>query len=192
LDEFVGVFDRNGLQKANPIFDRDKLDWINGEYIRQLKIDELSSKFRRFGDHPVGGKVQSSKLLEDVDSKCLNEITSLVQDRIKTLREFETLAGFFFKKPKVDKKLFGKNWEEHIKSVSMVLEKIDEWKLDNINKALMALIKDKGFKTGKFFMSLRIAITGSKFTPPINESIEILGKEETLERLKRVLNINKY
>ncbi|MBU0569943.1 glutamate--tRNA ligase [Patescibacteria group bacterium] len=177
LDEFVKVFDRNGLQKANPIFDRNKLDWMNGEYIRKLKVDELSLKLMAYG----------LKLLENVDGERLDKIVSLAQDRIKTLKEFETLAGFFFKKPKVDKKLFGENWEKHIEGALSVLEETKEWNLDNINKVLMALVEEKEFKTGKFFMSLLIAICGSKFTPPINESIEILGKEETVERLK-ILN----
>ncbi len=177
LDEFVKAFDRNGLQKANPIFDRNKLDWMNGEYIRQLSVGKLSSKF----------KVQSSKLLKNVDGERLDKIVSLAQNRIKTLKEFETLAGFFFKKPKVDKKLFGENWKKHIEGALSVLEATKEWNLDNINKALMAHVEKKDFKTGKFFMSLRIAICGSKFTPPINESIEILGKEETLIRLRKLI-----
>ena len=175
LDEFVDVFEKNGLQKANPIFDRNKLDWMNGEYIRKLKIGELSSQFAICN-------LQFAKVGENKKFK----ITSLVQDRIKTLKDFEILAGFFFAKPKVDKKLFGENWEKHIQGALLVLDRIDRWDLDNINKALMALVEEKKYKTGKFFMSLRIAICGSKFTPPINESIEILGKEETLSRLKNL------
>lgn len=59
--------------------------------------------------------------------------------------------------------------------------------MDNINKVLMEEILKNGFTTGPFFMDLRVAITGKKFTPPINESMEILGKEETIKRVKKVL-----
>ena len=59
-------------------------------------------------------------------------------------------------------------------------------KLETLNEKFMEVVKAKGYKTGDFFMSLRVAITGSKFTPPINDSIIILGKEETINRIKSV------
>lgn len=157
LEEFVKVFDIKGLQKANPVFNRDKLDWFNGEYIRKLSIDQLVKKL---------GLESSEKN---------KSIVVLVQDRIKKLTDFNTLAGFFFERPKVDKKLLGKNYKEHLSAAFKAIEK--DIPLDQVPK-------DHNFKVGDFFMDLRIAMAGSKFTPPINESIEILGKEESLERLK--------
>jgi len=112
----------------------------------------------------------------------------LVKDRIKTLREFGSLAGFFFEQPKVNLKLLGKNFETHLNSALKTLESIEFWKKEKIDERLLSLIKEKRFKTGDFFMDLRIAITASRFTPPINESIVILGKKETLKRIKEVLN----
>ena len=175
--EFVKLFSLERVRSAGPIFDTDKLNWMNGEYIRQLSVDELSSKF----------KVQSSKFKEFEKAKQL-EITLLVQDRIKTLSEFDSLAGFFYKSPKVNNRLLGKNYKDHLKKAIDVLSKFSKWSLENINKSLMGIIEKEEFYTGEFFMDLRIAITGSKKTPPINESIEILGKSETITRLEKVLN----
>jgi len=175
-NEFVKLFSLERVRSAGPIFDTNKLDWMNGEYIRQLSVDELNSKF----------KVQSSNFGKFEEAKQL-AITMLVRDRIKTLSEFDSLAGFFYKSPKVNNRLMGKNYKDHLKMAVDVLDKFDKWDLENINKGLMGAIEKEEFSTGKFFMDLRIAITGSKNTPPINESIEILGKSETIKRLKKVL-----
>jgi glutamyl-tRNA synthetase len=99
----------------------------------------------------------------------------------------ENIAGFFWNDPEVDKSLFGENYKEHLDFAVMVIESLKDWNLETLNEKLMEGIKEKGFKVGDFFMTLRIAITGVKFTPPINDSIVILGKEETLTRLGRVV-----
>ena len=84
--------------------------------------------------------------------------------------------------------MLGKNWVEHLQAAHNIIENLDSWDLENLNDNLMKKIEKKGFKTGDFFMDLRIAIAGSKFTPPINDSIVILGKEETLKRINKILS----
>jgi glutamyl-tRNA synthetase len=176
LDSFVKAFDPKGFQKSNPIFNRDKLDWFNGYYIRKLSDAELCEKFVSI--NPKFSKLPKSDQLA---------ITLLVKDRIKKLSDFESFAGFFFEKKEIDKSLFGDNYEKHLLDTIEVIEKLDDWKLENLNEKLMARVTEKGYKTGDFFMTLRIAITGAKFTPPINDSMIILGKEETLNRLCRLI-----
>ncbi|HJX46117.1 MAG TPA: glutamate--tRNA ligase [Patescibacteria group bacterium] len=178
LEEFVETFNPKGLQKSNPIFNKDKLNWFNREYVRKLPVEELNSKF----------ETQNSKFAKMDKSKQL-EITNLVRERIEKLEDFNELTGFFFETPKVSKSLLGKNYEKHLSSTLDVFVTIENWKIDEINTKLMQEITKQGFKTGDFFMDLRIAITGSKFTPPINESIVILGKEESLSRIKKTLSI---
>jgi glutamyl-tRNA synthetase len=112
------------------------------------------------------------------DLELIAKITPLIKERIQKLSEFKSLANFFFENPNLDKKLFGKKYVDHI---SKAIEAI------NSNKELIEVAKENNFKVGDFFMDLRIAISGNKVTPPFNESIEILGKEKTLERLKIAL-----
>lgn len=176
LQEFVDAFNSDGFQKSNPIFNRDKLDWFNGEYIRQLSDSDLISKFDSL--NPEFGKTEKNKKLE---------ITKLLKDRIKKINDINTLGGFFFEKPVVDEKLFGKEYKKHLSDAASVIESLDDWKLENLNEKLMGIVKEKGYKTGDFFMSLRIAVTGAKFTPPINDSIIILGKEEAGKRIKKLI-----
>jgi glutamyl-tRNA synthetase len=178
LSEFVEHFDINGFQEANPRFLVDKLDWFNGEYIRKLTDENLCEKFRAL--NPKFPKFPKPIQLS---------ITKLVKDRIKKISDFDSFAGFFLERPKVDVKLLGSDYKSHLSDTVSVLESVTDWKLENLNGKLMEKIQEKGYKTGDFFMDLRIAITGSKFTPPINESIEILCKKETLARLESVLTL---
>lgn len=170
LEEFVKYFDNSGLQSSNPIFNREKLDWFNGQYIRQLSDESVTQKF----------EVRNSKF-DALDKTKKIEITKLLKERITKLGDIDTLAKFFWERPEVDTTLFGENYKEHLAKA------IDGIKDD---RDLMDVVKENNFKTGDFFMSLRIAITGMKFTPPINESIVILGKDESVYRLKSVLNKN--
>lgn len=174
LDEFVQAFDQNGVQKANPIFDTNKLDWFNGEYIRSKSDEEFLELLKPFA--PI-----------NADESKIKQIVPLIKDRIKRLSDFESFAGFFFEEKTIDKTLFGENYKEHINVAISVIESLKDWNLEVLNEKLMEKVKESGFKTGDFFMSLRIAITGTKFTPPINDSMIILGKEETLKRIKSML-----
>ncbi|KKP38340.1 glutamate--tRNA ligase [Candidatus Woesebacteria bacterium GWC2_33_12] len=163
LNSFVKDFDQKGFQKSNPVFNREKLDWFNGDYIRKLSTEEL---------------IQKLNLENTAKNK---SIVGLIQGRIKKLSDFNSLANFFFEKPELDKKLFGENYKLHLEKAIEGIEK---------ERDLMEVVKENNFKTGDFFMDLRIAITGAKFTPPINESIAILGKEEALKRLCTILEPN--
>ncbi len=173
LDDFVKLFDIGGFQKSNPIFNRKKLEWFNSEYIRQMKPEILKVKILEF----FNGKYPEDRV---------EKIIPLIQTRIKTLKEFETLAGFFFKTPKVDKSYFGKGYKKHLRGALTELENAD-WEREKIDKVLLGLIDRSGFNTGNFFMDLRVAICGSRFTPPINDSVVILGKKESLSRIRYAL-----
>ena len=112
---------------------------------------------------------------------------NVLKDRITKISDLGNLAGFFWETLEVDTKLFGENYENHLKSALEIIKGIDDWKLEKLSDKLMSEVKSKSYKTGDFFMDLRIAITGKKFTPPINESMIILGKKETLKRIKQAL-----
>jgi nondiscriminating glutamyl-tRNA synthetase len=174
LKEFVEKFDLKRVRHAGPIFNMQKLDWINGEYIRNTSDSKLSSLTYKF----YKGKYPKSKI---------EKIIPLIKERINKLSEFETLAGFFFKEPKIKKNLFEKDWEKHLESASKALESVDKWSGKAVDTALLKSVGENKYKTGQFFMNLRIAITGNRVTPPINDSIVLLGKKDTIKRLKRLV-----
>lgn len=169
LKEMIEFFNIHGFQDANPRFFLAKLDWFNGEYIRNLSDRKLCDDFSKLSP-------EFKALEQDIKIK----IANLLKERIKKVSDIRILGKFFWERPKVDISLFDDLYKEHLKKAIEGIEK---------NRDLMEVVKENNFKTGNFFMSLRIAITGMKFTPPINESMEILGKEESLLRLKLVLDL---
>lgn len=172
LDQFVENFDSDGFQKANPIFNRDKLDWFNQQYIQKLSKHEFVS-------HVSNASVYHN---EPNFNEIVSGTASFMPSRMTTLKDYDETAGFFFKWPKPDD--FSPSSINHLVDAKSTLEKVDDWDKEHIDKVLLGLIAQRGYKTGDFFMDLRVAITGSKYTPPITDSIAILGKEETLKRLE--------
>ena len=171
LEEFIKLFDLKDLSPAGPVFNLEKLDWLNGVYIRETENLKLKTQIFEFCQ---------KKYPEDLIEKTI----PLIKDRIKKLSDYQELAGFFFETPKINKNLFEKNAKLQLQQAMEILSGIGKWEKGEIEKVLNQLIKKRGWGTSQFFMNFRIAITGSKITPPITDSVAILGKEETLKRLR--------
>lgn len=167
LDEFVKEFDPRGFQKSNPVLNQKKLDWFNGHYIRAKSDTELL------------------QLIKPYLPEITPEIIPLIKDRITTLADAKSLASFFFTRPDLPNLPNHPN-HPYLQSALEVLSGVS-WTKEDIEKALLEKIKSQGWKTGDFFMSLRLAICGSKITPPLTDSMLILGRGEVINRLK--LNI---
>lgn len=177
LDEFIKHFDLSRVRKAGPVFDNKKLDWINGEYIRRKEDKELT-------------RLISEYITGDMSLEFLEKLVPLIKERITKLSEASDLLEFFWQIPSINKELFeNPDAGRHIASARRALGEVKEWNLENINKSFEEQINNEGFKKGDFFMSLRLAITGKRITPPINESIEILGQDQVLYRLEQAENV---
>ncbi len=166
IDEMIQVFDLKDVQTTAPIFDIEKLKWMNGEYFRKYQISNIKYQIYEFYD-----KKYPLEMIE--------KTWPLVRERMKTLKEFESLAGFFFERPKeyerqVDKKLL---------TLSRKSLELSDWNHDAMEKAIRGSAQKSGMKAKVLFMELRIAVTGKSVGPPLLESLEILGREETLSRL---------
>jgi glutamyl-tRNA synthetase len=168
VEDMIRVFDLTQIQTTAPVFDLEKLRWMNGEYIRAKTNDELESLLIDFGALKKGAA-------DDVVKKVL----PLVKERIKTLGEFAALSEFFFKRPKkLERKLDAKR-------IALVREALSasEWTHGAMEAAIRAAADKEGEKAKDVFMELRVAVTGSSVGPPLLESLEVLGREETLARL---------
>jgi glutamyl-tRNA synthetase len=182
FDEFLGLFEIEDIKSSAPVFDLEKLRWMNGKYLRSLSVSELKEKIKK----------QNSKL-EEVDDDYLTKIIPLVQERLKTLNEFEELTKFFFEEPCVDSKLIvqkGKSVQETasiIKSINNQLSTISNssWNAESLEQICRDFVKDNpNWTTKDLFMTLRIALTGETATPPLFETMEVLGRENSLHRLQ--------
>jgi len=181
LDEFVEHFDSKGFQKSNPVFNKQKLDWFNDQY----KLKKSPAEFIRYVS---GASVYAGepKFGESVAASAV-----VVYPRVTNLSEFDTYMKPFYVEPETAKLTLGPNSREHLIAAYGALSSLKEWTKEGIDKVLIAIVKDKGFNTGSFFMDFRIAVTGEKFTMPINDFVayyaKVFGKKNILERLKKAL-----
>jgi glutamyl/glutaminyl-tRNA synthetase len=172
LEEYIQVFDLKDIQKTAPVFDPVKLEWMNGEYVRQAQNLKLKTQIYEF---------YKRRLPE----KTIDKTIPLIKERIKKFSDYLPLCEFFFKQPLTyESDLSDK--KELLKSIRGELEKISDWKADIIGESMQNLTKKLGIKNSEFFMILRVAITSKKISPPLNESMEILGREECLKRINEL------
>lgn len=174
LEEFVKKFDINGFGDANPRFLEEKLLWFNSQYLQNLSDEDFAFVSRPFVN-------------EKISDEILLKIAPLVKSRIKKLSELDKFVEYIYtiKDPLPQTP----NYKEHIEEALHTLKNITDWSLENINNSLMEVVSKKQFKTGKFFQDLRGTIAGSPVSPPINESMEILGSLPTISRLENGLRM---
>ncbi len=181
LSDFVEEFANGSLQTANSIFNRKKLDWFNGHYLRQKNSEELFKLLRPFAP-------------EEFSDDLIKKTIPLVKDRIVKLADYAGLVEFLVVEPKVEVKLLLEKGEKdknliakQIEKSLSELEQTKPWVAKALEEKLRNLADKEGYHVGHFFMALRIAITGKTATPPLFESMEILGKEKTISRLQSVI-----
>jgi len=167
VEEMISVFDISQLKTSAPIFDVEKLRWMNGEYLRQMPDTELMQVLYAFDE----------KIPHD-DVKMI-QILPLVKERIKTLAEFWSLAKFFFEKPTE----FEKPVDITRKDITKAALTVTDWNHTAMEKSIRDASEKANEKARDVFMELRLAVTGKTVGPPLLESLEVLGKEETLKRL---------
>ncbi len=168
---------------TGPVFDLVKLTSINGKYIRMLSDDELYDRLQPY-------------LPDDMERERVRKIIPVLKDRLTRLGEFVELTGFFFGPPPdydatllVPKKGTPENALDALTRVRVLLSELPEpWTHDEWESGMRALATELGMKPGDLFMILRVAVTGSTVSPPLYESMEILGKDDVLARVNIALS----
>ena len=197
IKEFVEIFDLKDLNKSSGVFNREKLIWFNKQYINNLTTDELIKKYGEWHIKYGGDKnlrAEISKKGEDYLAEAIN----LVKERIRLLSEFdEELRLFYFQPPKIsfsDFKQIKQLSSEDINNIlSKFVEKLEkqksliDWSHQDWESTVRKIAEDNGFQAGKVFMTLRLALTSSDKTPPLYEVMHLLGKEESLSRIKKYI-----
>ncbi len=167
VEEMTHEFKLENIQTTAPIFDAEKLRWMNGEYMRIKSDKDIQTLLHDF--YPD----------KKFDRELLAKIIPLVKDRMKLLSEFDSLAGFFFARPKAYERPLKKN----ILAIGRKALTESAWTHDAMEKSIRDGADAAKLKAGDVFMELRVAVTGKTVGPPLLESMAILGKEETLTRI---------
>lgn len=187
LDELKSAFSISGINTAPAIFDIEKLKWMNGEYIRKLGVESFNVLAEPY--------IRQAIRRDDIDRK---KIASLVQQRTVVLSDIPGRIDFIDQLPEYDKSLFVNkkaktdlaNSLEYLSLAKDSLSNLSNWDHEHIVQSLFAVIESKGLKPNTFLTPLRIALSGREVTPGgATELADLLGKEESLSRIDRGVNI---
>jgi glutamyl-tRNA synthetase len=179
LDEYIKEFNPAQISAKSVVFDMQKLNWLNGMYIRKLSAEQLTTQIQKY-------------LPEDFPQEKLAEILPLVSERLVTLKDIESLTDFFYRPISHDRELLLKKADpklvdEQLTQTRAAIADATEWTLAALEQAIRSLQESSDWKKSQYFMLVRVAVTGRTATPPLFETIHVIGKEEVLARLTAAL-----
>ena len=171
-DELIARFGLDRVVPSPATFDYQKLDWLNGMYLRALPVDAYADELVRF--------LRAEGY--DWDEELVRRAAPIVQEKIERFGQFPDFAGFLFREVEPDPALLD-GGRPVVAAAKEELEGVEPFAASEIEAALRGLAERLDLSPRKAFEPIRIAVTGSKVSPGLFESIELLGKDETLRRL---------
>jgi glutamyl-tRNA synthetase len=209
LDEMVADFDPARITTSGPVFDHEKLKWLNGEYIREMSGDDLS---KRIVEHFLRRVAERSEpkepnavldWLEEAArtgnegrfAETVHATVPLVRERIKTLEEYGAIAACFFRddvsgyapEDLLPKKRTLDEAKAALGRVRARVADLSPFDPPTLEPALRAVADELGWKAGDLFTPVRTAVTGSRISPPLFETMALLGRDRCVRRLDRAL-----
>ena len=183
--DLINLFSIERISKTAAVFNHDKLQWMNGTYLRELSHEDLLLQIMSVFESQLPDTVNRPISIEYVA-----QIIPLIQERINTLKEAATYADFFFiEKPEYEASLLiGKKMTEEstlkaLKSSQEILPTLQPFDHDTLENTLRAKADELGLKAGQLFSPLRVACTGRTASPGLFETMAVLGQERCLERI---------
>ena len=171
-EELVERFTLERVGASPAVFDFKKLEWLNGTYLRALPPDEYADRLVTF----------LREQGNDWDEELVRRSVPLVQEKIATLREYAGFAGFLFEDVEPDAALLD---GDVLAEAERAVEAAEPFTAEAIEQALRAVAEQLELKPREAFQPIRVAVTGSKISPGLFESIELLGRERSLERIRQ-------
>ncbi len=179
MDDLIRLWKIEQVQRAGGKWDKERLDFFNGVWIRRLFVDELVRRLRPF-------------VPAEWDEGILRKVTPLIQERMKTLKDAKDQIAFLFTDELrydpaqlIPKKYDGRTTIEALAKVIVVLRYADPFTAERIESAIEGVAQDIGWTVRELTIAVRVAVTGTKVGPPLYQSIDLLGKEKVIERLER-------
>lgn len=191
-EQLVESFTLDRVVKNPAIFNAEKLTWMNGVYIREMHEPRLVELFAIWLERGLPASVP-----RPVGRALVGRIAPLIRERVKLLSEVVDYCDFFFVDALTyaDEDLLGKAFagkrdaaRDALARGTAVIEALERWTHDAIEEAMRALAAESGLKAGDLFSLVRVAVTGRRVTPPLFESMEILGRERCLDRLRAAVS----
>ncbi len=184
LDELIKAFDYHHISKAPSVFDYTKLKWMNGEYIKAMDFDKF---------YEMALPHLKKVITKDYD---LKKIAAMVKTRIEVFPEIEDMVDFFEAVPEYDTAIYAhkkmktsaSSSLEVLKELLPILEEQEDYSNNGLYTRLLKYVEEKGCKNGYVLWPIRIAVSGRQMTPcGATELMEVIGKEETLKRVRAAI-----
>ena len=187
MRELIEKFSLDRVQRSGARFDEKRLLWMNGQFIRELALDDLADRIEYLWPESAKKYPESYK----------KQVLTLAQDRLKTFKDLPGLTNYFFEEParndelitsnKQLKKLSAEEIDNLVKLADSKLSALENWDAESIQNALNQLLDETGQKPGILFSLIRIVTTWAPFSPQLNDTLALIGRERTLERLHRTI-----
>ena len=181
--ELIDKFSLDRVQRSGARFDEKRLLWMNGQWIRQISLDDLYQRVESYWPQSAA----------QFDASYKDQVLALVQDRLKTLAELPMMSRFFFEEPEVNWELITSNKQlkklsegeirELLKTAHDKLAELADWNPETIQETLNQLLEITGQKPGVLFSLIRIVTTWAPFSPQLNDTLALFGKDKTLSRI---------
>ena len=181
--ELIDKFSLDRVQRSGARFDEKRLLWMNGQWIRQINLDDLYQRVESYWPQSAA----------QFDTSYKHQVLALVQDRLKTLAELPMMSRFFFEEPEVNWELITSNkqlkklsdGEIHalLQTAHDKLAELADWSPETIQETLNQLLEITGQKPGVLFSLIRIVTTWAPFSPQLNDTLALFGKDKTLSRI---------
>lgn len=189
-EELIDSFSLDRIQTSGARYDEVKLFWLNGQWIRRIfteqGADALYARTAKFWPESANSFSDEYKI----------QVLSIIYDRLKTLSDLRTMTTYFFEDPRIDldmlinnkflKKFSESELESLLKQAVAKLTSLKDWNAEGLQAALNELLADTGKKPAELFSLIRIAISFAPFSPALNLTMAVLGREVTLARLNAV------
>jgi glutamyl-tRNA synthetase len=190
-EELIRHFSLERVGKTAAVFNKGKLEWMNGVYLRKLSPEEFARQVMPFLDRDLPQSVE-----RPLDTGYVSSVLTLVQERAKTLAEVPHLCNFFFldeleydlsllTQGRLDAELAAKA----IEATYSKLVEIGTWDVVALEETLRSAAEELNLSGGEFFGLLRVAVTGRTAAPPLFHTMAVLGKQKCLKRLRTVLSL---
>jgi glutamyl-tRNA synthetase len=182
LEELTELFSLERVNKSGARFDPEKAKWFNQQHLIRKSDSELAVLFNNdLHDRGI-----------EVPVEYTEKVVALVKERVSFVKEFWDQASFFYVAPEeYDPKVVKKRWKGDVpafmEELTGKLAEVEEWKADKIKETVSALIEEKGLGFGLVMNALRLALVGGGFGPDLMTIAELIGKDETISRIKKAL-----
>jgi glutamyl-tRNA synthetase len=188
FDEIAARFDLEHVQKGGAVFDRERLEWINGQWIRRLDDEDLVTRLLPFLEaEEVAGRIDRTPTADEVTT-----LLPMIRERLPVLGAVGDLIGFLWVDDLVvdPATIVPKRWDAPTTHAGLTAARkaisdtgAVSFEADELEPPLRALAEARGWKAGDLFMAIRVAVTGRTATPPLFDTMVALGRERTLARL---------